>query len=205
MILYRTIAEEACAEQEINRSKFIAHAAPVSDRGEAEEYIDAIRARFSDATHNVPAMVIGDQKQIQWASDDGEPQGTSGAPVVQMLVKEDITNIVVMVTRYFGGIKLGTGGLIRAYSGCAKAAVEKAGIHEVRSMYVLTAEIEYSFLAKLQNLSKKGLFKMEELSYTDKVVCRMMCEEEEKNRLKATVTDLTSGSEKILGEEIKSA
>ena len=86
MELYKTIKKDATAEQIIEKSRFIAHAMPVSDRDEADAFIAEIKAKYKDATHNVPAMVIGDKSQIQWASDDGEPQGTSGAPIVQMLV-----------------------------------------------------------------------------------------------------------------------
>ena len=117
MKLYSTVFAEARAEQEIERSKFITTVRPVNTREEAEEFFAEVRKEFKDATHNVPAMVIGDKMQIQWASDDGEPQGTSGAPIVQMLVREGITNTALVVTRYFGGIKLGAGGLVRAYSG----------------------------------------------------------------------------------------
>ena len=117
MKLYSTVFSEARAEQEIERSKFITTVRPVDTREEAEEFFAEVRKEFKDATHNVPAMVIGDKMQIQWASDDGEPQGTSGAPIVQMLVREGITNTALVVTRYFGGIKLGTGGLVRAYTG----------------------------------------------------------------------------------------
>ena len=86
MFLYKTLATEGTAEIEVNRSRFIGHAMPVKDREEAEEYLRSIRQQYKDATHNVPAMVIGDKSQIQWASDDGEPQGTSGAPMVKLLV-----------------------------------------------------------------------------------------------------------------------
>ena len=99
MELYKTIRQVATAEQIIEKSKFIAHAMPVSDRAEAEAFIAAVKTKYKDATHNVPAMVIGDKSQIQWASDDGEPQGTSGAPIVQMLVSEGLTNLVIVVTR----------------------------------------------------------------------------------------------------------
>ena len=128
MELYKTVRGESEVTQIIEKSKFIAHVRHVETREEADEFVSEIRSRYKDATHNVPAMVIGDKFQIQWASDDGEPQGTSGAPMVQMLVKEGITNIAIVVTRYFGGIKLGTGGLVRAYTGSAKAGIEAAGI-----------------------------------------------------------------------------
>ena len=119
MKLYNTVIGPGEAEQTIEKSRFICYVKPVNSREEADEFIDSIKRKHRDATHNVPAMVLGDKMQVQWASDDGEPQGTSGAPIVQMMVSQGITNTVVVVTRYFGGIKLGTGGLVRAYSGTA--------------------------------------------------------------------------------------
>ena len=136
MILYKTVAGEATAEQTIEKSRFITYVKPVSSREEADAFVKEIKAKHKDATHNVPAMVIGDKMQIQWASDDGEPSGTSGAPMVQMLVSEEITNVCLVVTRYFGGIKLGTGGLVRAYTSSAKLGIEAAGIKEVAERYV---------------------------------------------------------------------
>lgn len=101
-------------------------------------------------------MVLGDKMQTQWASDDGEPQGTSGAPIVQMLVAQGITNVVVVVTRYFGGIKLGTGGLVRAYTSSAKLGLAAAGVCDVCERNVLTYALDYTYLAKLQNLAGAG-------------------------------------------------
>ena len=96
MELYKTIKQQASAEQIIERSRFIAHAMPVSDREEADAFIAAIKSQYKDATHNVPAMVLGEKQQVQWASDDGEPQGTSGAPMVQLMVKQGITNTAII-------------------------------------------------------------------------------------------------------------
>ena len=159
MIQYKTVRKEAQAEQIIEKSRFIAHVKPVESREEAEEFIASVRAAHKTANHNVPALVVGDQSQLQWASDDGEPQGTSGAPIVQMLVKEGITNIVVVVTRYFGGIKLGTGGLVRAYTSSAKLGLEAAGICQVREMAVVRFEIDYSFFEQSSEPGKgRGLF-----------------------------------------------
>jgi uncharacterized YigZ family protein len=143
MRLYGTVLGPGTAEQTIERSRFICYVSPASTREEAEEFFAAIRKKHKDATHNVPAMVIGDKMQIQWASDDGEPQGTSGAPMVQMLVSSGITNVAVVVTRYFGGIKLGTGGLVKAYGNGAKgvlAAADEAGLFEE-----LVAKKDFSF------------------------------------------------------------
>ena len=112
--LFTTLEKEGYAEQIIEKSRFIAHAAPVSSREEAEEYIAKIRDQYRDATHNVPAFVLGDKQQTVWGSDDGEPGGTAGSPVALLISSEGLTNTVVVVTRYFGGIKLGPGGLVRA-------------------------------------------------------------------------------------------
>ena len=105
MKLYSTVRGQAQAEQVVEKSRFIAYVSPAETREEADAFIASIRKKHKDATHNVPAVVLGDKFQIQWASDDGEPQGTSGAPIVQFLVNEGITNVVIVVTRYFGGIK----------------------------------------------------------------------------------------------------
>ena len=105
MKLYNTVEKEATAEQVIERSRFITYVMPVASKEEADEFIASIKKKHRDATHNVPAMGVGDKMQIQWASDDGEPQGTSGAPMVKMMVNAGITNVCVVVTRYFGGIK----------------------------------------------------------------------------------------------------
>ena len=109
MVNYKTVAEEASAEQIIEKSKFIGYIRSVESRDEAEAFIKEIRTMHKNATHNVPAYIIGEKSQLQWASDDGEPSGTSGAPMLHLLAGEGITSVVIVVTRYFGGIKLGTG------------------------------------------------------------------------------------------------
>lgn len=157
MELYKTVRREAEATQTIEKSKFIAYVKPVESKEEAEAFIAAIRKKHRDATHNVPAMVIGDKFQIQWASDDGEPQGTSGAPMVQMLVKEGVTNVVVVVTRYFGGIKLGTGGLVRAYTSSAKLGLAAAEVCSVQEICSMNVTVDYTYLQKLQNMAAERL------------------------------------------------
>ena len=141
MLLYRSVYEYAEAEYIIERSRFIAHASPAASPEEARLFVSEIKARYKDATHNVPAFVCGAGSEHQWQSDDGEPAGTSGMPVLKLLTSEEITNTVIVVTRYFGGIKLGTGGLARAYSHAAKLAIDKAGICEVRESSIM----RYSF------------------------------------------------------------
>lgn len=196
MKLYSTVYEAASAEQIIEKSRFIAYVSPVETRDEADAFIASIKKKHKDATHNVPAMVIGDKFQIQWASDDGEPQGTSGAPMVQMLVKEGITNVAIVVTRYFGGIKLGTGGLVRAYTSSAKLGLEAAGICDIEEMCVQTWEVDYTHLAKIQNMASNpgaGGFRMEEVRYTDVVSMDLVCMPEDVETVISQMTNVTAG------------
>lgn len=205
---YRTAAAEASAEQTIERSRFIAHVKPVESREEAEAFIGEIRARYRDATHNVPAMVLGEKAQLQWASDDGEPQGTSGAPVVQLLTGEGLTNLVVVVTRYFGGIKLGTGGLVRAYTSSARLALEKAGVCSVCEVARIRAQVEYTYLDRISRMASPGLagqdedaFMIADTEYGEKVVLTMLTQSENGGRLVEKLQNLTSGTAVILGRE----
>ena len=209
MKLYSTVRGAASAEQIIEKSRFIAYVSPVETREEADAFITSIRKKHKDATHNVPAMVLGDKMQTQWASDDGEPQGTSGAPIVQMLVAQGITNVVVVVTRYFGGIKLGTGGLVRAYTSSAKLGLAAAGICDVCERSVLTYALDYTYLAKLQNLaaqdagSSGALFTIENLTYTDVVQAALSCVPERADEVKNLIANLTGGQGRLCGEETR--
>ena len=202
MKLYSTVSNEASAEQIIERSRFITYVKPVASKEEADEFITSIKKKHRDATHNVPAMVIGDKMQIQWASDDGEPQGTSGAPIVMMMVNAGITNVCVVVTRYFGGIKLGTGGLARAYTSSAKLGLEAAGICEVWEQSCLTFSFDYTYLAKLQNMAGE-LFEIQELRYTDVVEADLTCDPEKTLELQGLLSNLTQGKAVLKNEELK--
>jgi uncharacterized YigZ family protein len=202
MKLYSTVSNEASAEQIIDRSRFITYVKPVTSKEEADEFITSIKKKHRDATHNVPAMVIGDKMQIQWASDDGEPQGTSGAPMVMMMVNAGITNVCVVVTRYFGGIKLGTGGLARAYTSSAKLGLEAAGICEVWEQSCLTFSFDYTYLAKLQNMAGE-LFEIQELRYTAVVEADLTCDPEKTLELQGLLSNLTQGKAVLKNEELK--
>ena len=202
MVNYKTVAEEAFAEQIIEKSKFIGYIRSVESRDEAEAFIKEIRTMHKNATHNVPAYIIGEKSQLQWASDDGEPSGTSGAPMLHLLAGEGITNVVIVVTRYFGGIKLGTGGLVRAYTSSAKLALEAAGIADVREMLVLEVRMAYSYLAKMKNLAGE-FFSVENISYTDSIVMQLSTEPENEERLKAFLADMTAGSARIISEKVE--
>lgn len=205
MILYKTIAKEACAEQIIEKSRFITYIKPISTKEEGDEFIAGIKKKHRDATHNVPCMVVGDKMQIQWASDDGEPQGTSGLPMLQMLVNREITNVCVVVTRYFGGIKLGTGGLVRAYTSSAKLGLEAAGIEEIKELFHIKYEIDYSFLANIENMVANFEFETENIEYTDKVTMDIICDIENEGILKEQLRNITSGKGKIVEEYKKNS
>lgn len=153
---FLTIKSEVVAEKGVKGSKFIAHASPSGKREEAEDYLNAISARFKDATHNCFAYKIGtgDQAIVRFY-DAGEPSGTAGRPILQAIETKDLANIVVVVTRYFGGTKLGTGGLIRAYGSCALAALNKATITESYPQVTLRLLFPYNLTNTAQYLVKK--------------------------------------------------
>lgn len=216
MELYKTVRKQAEAAQVIDKSRFIAHVCPVESREEADAFLAEIREKYKDATHNVPAMVIGDKSQIQWASDDGEPQGTSGAPMVQMMVKEGLTNLIVVVTRYFGGIKLGTGGLVRAYTSSAKLGLEAAGVCSVREMAELTVKIDYPYLAKIQNLASEQLdleeadregeenlsnFRIANIQYTDKIDMQIQTFPGSLKNVELLFQNITSGKAEVISQK----
>ena len=201
MIRYSTICGEGQTELVIERSRFIGYAKPVETREEAEEFIREIKARHRDASHNVPAFVIGEKLQQQWASDDGEPQGTAGVPMLQMMVKEEITNVAVVVTRYFGGIKLGTGGLVRAYTNTAKGALDAAGIRQVKDQTVMVVSMDYTYLGKLQNEQKNGYFQLADTAFSNVVTVTLQMEPENVQQVKAFLSELTGGGYQLIDEQ----
>jgi len=196
--LYTTLRTEGYSEQVIERSRFIAHAAPVSSREEAEKYIEKIRSMYRDATHNVPAFVLGDKQQTVWGSDDGEPGGTAGSPVALLISSEGLTNAVVVVTRYFGGIKLGPGGLVRAYTSSARTALEAAGRLDVFESVKKRIRTDYSFLGKIQTAEKDQPFTIEQVVYEDKVLMDITFAPEDEKRVLGAIMDICSGSLEIL-------
>lgn len=202
MRLYSTVLGEGSAEQVIEKSRFIAYVSPAESREEAEAFIEAIRKKHRDATHNVPAMVIGDKFQIQWGSDDGEPQGTSGAPIVQMLVQEGITNVVIVVTRYFGGTKLGTGGLVRAYTSSAKNGLMAAEICDVEEMTTLTFKIDYKAFNKIQNYNFEGRVEIKDINYTDMVTFSVVTPPENEEWCKNAISGISNGEAFLLTEDV---
>jgi len=152
---YYTLARESECEIIINKSRFIGRAFQIRDEKDALEKIQNIRDRYPDATHHCYAYVTGESSNIQRFNDDGEPNGTAGMPILQVIQQQQIENVLVVVTRYFGGIKLGAGGLVRAYSRAASEAISKAGKYKMILCYKGTIKIDYSLLGTVEYFLKQ--------------------------------------------------
>ncbi len=175
------------------KSRFIATTRPVESEEEALAFIAEMKKKYWDATHNCSAFVIGDRQQIQRCSDDGEPQGTAGRPMLDVLLGEDIHNMAVVVTRYFGGTLLGTGGLVRAYSKSVQVGLEASEVIEKRSGFLLKMAADYNGIGKIQYiLGEKGLPTIAS-EYGADVTLEVLVPEEEEKGLKEEITEGTSG------------
>ena len=201
MILYKSICGYGEAEYVIQKSRFIAHAMPVASYDEAREFVASVKEDYRDATHNVPAIICGPKQELQWASDDGEPSGTSGLPVLKLISGEGLTNLALVITRYFGGIKLGTGGLARAYTAAAKLGLDAAGRCDVMESSVLKYELDYSYISKLQNMAADGIFDIVDPEYSDVVRAGIRCLTENETEIRSLLSNLTNGQAKLLSEE----
>ncbi|AXU70832.1 TPA: YigZ family protein [Clostridioides difficile] len=199
---YRTLHEFGTNEITIEKSVFIGYAKPIKSEEEALEFINEIKKKHKDATHNVWAYTVGKNMNIQRYSDDGEPQGTAGIPTLEVIKKEDLRDVAVVVTRYFGGTKLGAGGLVRAYTKGAKLGLE-AGKIIYKVMYQeVKVKIDYTQLGKVQNeLMNLGYF-IKDTVYEDNVEIVVYSRLEDVEKLSEKMIDITSGTGKIvLGEE----
>ncbi|MEY8626754.1 YigZ family protein [Staphylococcus equorum] len=164
-----TVKQEHTIENIISKSRFIAHIKPVESEDAAKAFIDAVKSEHREATHNCSAYTIGDQMNIQKANDDGEPSGTAGVPMLDILKKLEIHNAAVVVTRYFGGIKLGGGGLIRAYSGAERDVIYDIGRVAMRPAIPTTVTIAYDLTGKFEYELASTPYLLRETNYTDKV------------------------------------
>lgn len=165
---YKTILKSEREETIEKKSRFIASATPVTTEQEAIDFINRCRAEFHDATHNVYAYTVQENNICRY-SDDGEPSGTAGVPVLEVLNKEQLTDVAVVVTRYFGGTLLGTGGLVRAYGKAAKLGIDKAKITEKIYCHRLELKTPYDLFGKVRYLIESGDYTLGEIAYTDSV------------------------------------
>ncbi|WP_409302903.1 YigZ family protein [Peribacillus sp. SCS-155] len=191
---YLTVSTEA-GEHEIaiQKSRFIAHIKRVETEAEAQEFIQSIKKKHWDATHNCSAYMIGDRDQIQKANDDGEPSGTAGVPILEVIKKKGLKDTAVVVTRYFGGIKLGAGGLIRAYSGATSEGINHLGIIERKLMRIMQTKVDYTWLGKLENELRSSVYEIKEIHYLDNVIIDTYVEEGQKQNFTDWMIELTNG------------
>lgn len=189
---YLTISQYSAEEYIINKSRFIGYAAPVSSAEDAVDFINEIRARHRDATHNVYAYAVRSPEYSRY-SDDGEPQGTAGVPVLDVIKKSALTDCCVVVTRYFGGILLGAGGLVRAYSHSAKLAVEAAGIIRMSLCSVMELSCDYGFYGRVPALLAGFSAVTESTDFGENVNVRFRIPAEEEKNFSDQLTELSLG------------
>lgn len=190
--MYKTIHKEGNGEIEEKKSRFIARVIPVTTEEEAVNFITATKKKYFDARHNCSAFVIGENQELTRCSDDGEPSGTAGRPMLEVLLNEGITNAAVVVTRYFGGTLLGTGGLVRAYQGATKEALNNSVIIERISGKKITISCDYTDVGKIQYIIANENCYTLDTAYAENVVFTLVLPDEELNSFTKKITESTA-------------
>ena len=199
---YKTLHKFGVDEYIVEKSTFIGYAKPIKTEEEAIEFVNEIKKKHKDATHDVWAYTVGENMNIQGYSDDGEPQGTAGIPTLEVIKKEDLRDVVVVVTRYFGGIKLGAGGLVRAYTKGAKVGIEAGIVIEKVKYTEVEIKIEYTQLGRIQNEIMNLGFKVKDTIYSEDVEIIVYSKIEDVQSLTDRMIDITSGTADVsIGEE----
>ncbi|WP_405641670.1 YigZ family protein [Streptomyces sp. NBC_00019] len=191
---YRTVAHAGVHETEVNRSRFLCALAPAATEQEAQDFIASVRKEHTDATHNCFAYVIGADAAIQKASDDGEPGGTAGVPMLQMLLRRDMRYAVAVVTRYYGGVKLGAGGLIRAYGGAVGEALDVLGTITRRRFRLATVTVDHQRAGKLQNDLRSTGREVRDVRYAEAVTIEIGLPDTDVPAFEAWLADVTAGT-----------
>ena len=190
---FRTIKEDGQVQEEIKKSRFICHVKRVYSEEEARDFITAIKKEHYKATHNCSAFIVGERSEIKRTSDDGEPSGTAGVPMLGVLENHNLTNVCVVVTRYFGGIKLGAGGLIRAYAGSVALAVEEIGIIEIKEQAGITIQMSYAQYQEYGNFLREHKLIELETNFTDQIDTIIYVDKEEKENIKSALVEFFNG------------
>ncbi|MFD8014697.1 YigZ family protein [Streptomyces sp. NPDC058955] len=199
---YRTLAREGVHETEINRSRFLCALAPVADEHEAQEFVARIRREHPTATHNCFAYVLGADASVQKASDDGEPGGTAGVPMLQMLLRREMRYVAAVVTRYYGGVKLGAGGLIRAYGGVVGEALDALGTITRQRYRLATVTVDHQRAGKLENDLRSTGRAVREVRYAEAVTIEIGLPDADVPAFRAWLADVTAGAATVeLGGE----
>ena len=202
MTEFKTIAdgEIYSAAYEINKSKFLAHVAHVETEEAAREFVMMIRKKYFDATHNCSAWVLGERGDKQKSNDDGEPGGTAGNPILETIKKNELTNCAIVVTRYFGGIKLGAGGLIRAYSHTAALGIAGSKVVQMILFQRISLTLEYNFLATVENYLRNKKIRVTNTDYADVVTLEILLLPAQVENFLTDLNDLTAAN--FLHEEL---
>ncbi|MEH7082668.1 YigZ family protein [Neobacillus drentensis] len=199
---YHTVKQAGEHEIIIQKSRFIAHVQRTETELKAQEFIQALKKKYWDATHNCSAYLIGENDQIQKANDDGEPSGTAGVPILEVLKKRKLKDTTVVVTRYFGGIKLGAGGLIRAYGKSASEGLDAVGIVERKLMQIFHITIDYSWLGKIENELRSSIYILKNIHYQENVEFEVFVEEEKQQAFIEWMIELTNGQAEMTKGEM---
>ena len=199
----RTIKEDGQVQEEIKKSRFICHAKRVYSEEEARAFITAIKKEHYKATHNCSAFIIGERSEIKRTSDDGEPSGTAGVPMLGVLENHNLTNVCVVVTRYFGGIKLGAGGLIRAYAGSVALAVKEIGIVEIKEQAGIQIQMSYAQYQEYGNFLKEHNLMELETDFTDQVETIIFVDKEDKEAIKASLIEFFNGKVTLIDQGLR--
>ena len=191
---YRTLAREGVHETEINRSRFLCALGPVADEREAQEFVARVRKEHPTATHNCFAYVLGADASVQKASDDGEPGGTAGVPMLQMLLRREMRYVVAVVTRYYGGVKLGAGGLIRAYGGVVGEALDELGTVTRQRFRLATVTVDHQRAGKLENDLRATGRAVRDVRYAETVTIEIGLPDSDVPAFRAWLADSTAGT-----------
>lgn len=194
---YKVIAHGGMGEIEVKKSVFIANTAPVQTEEEALAFIESMKKKYWDARHNCYAYVLGEKAQIVRFSDDGEPSGTAGKPILEVLLGMEVRNLVVVVTRYFGGTLLGTGGLVRAYTQATQAGMAESDVRTMRRGVVLNIITDYNGIGKIQYIMGRRKIIIEEPEYADVVSLKVKIPYEDEEEVSKEITEATAGKAQI--------
>lgn len=194
---YKIIEQGGMGEIEEKKSRFIANVCPVQSEEEALSFIEAMKKKYWDARHNCHAYVLGEKAQLVRFSDDGEPSGTAGKPILEVLLGMEVRNVVVVVTRYFGGTLLGTGGLVRAYTQATQAGMAACSIRTMRYGTLLQITTDYNGIGKIQYLLGQRKLTIEAPEYTEVVSLKIKLPIEEEEAVRKEITEATAGKAQI--------
>ena len=200
---FRTIKEDGQVQEEIKKSRFICHIKRVTTEDEARNFIQSVKKEHYKATHNCSAFILGERSEMKRSSDDGEPSGAAGVPMLGVLENHQLTNVCAVVTRYFGGIKLGAGGLIRAYAGSVALAIKEIGSVHIKEQLGLRLTLSYSQYQELPNFLKAKQLQEQDTAFTDQVQTTIFVDKDDKDSVIESLIELFNGKIDIVEQGLR--